>query len=98
MSQAKICGFATCAVICALLLTVGCAELAEETTKPGFEPEETTEVEVEREEATERSIEPEEIVKAEVEPEEHKPTSRTGRAQANGKADIEIHAPGLNNL
>jgi len=74
MSQAKICGFAASAVICALLLTVGCAELAEETTKPRIEPEETTEAKVEREEATERNIEPEEIVKAEVEPEEHKPT------------------------
>ncbi|MCH7557560.1 MAG: hypothetical protein IIB56_08905 [Planctomycetes bacterium] len=40
MSQAKICGFAASAVICALLLTVGCAELAEETTKPKVEPEE----------------------------------------------------------
>ncbi len=74
MSQVKICGFAASAVICALLLTVGCAELAEETTKPRFEPEETTKAKVEREEATERSIEPEEIVKAEVEPEEQQPT------------------------
>jgi len=40
MSQAKICGFAASVVICALLLTVGCAELAEETTKPKVEPEE----------------------------------------------------------
>ncbi len=40
MSQAKICGFVVSAVICALLLTVGCAELAEETTKPKVKPEE----------------------------------------------------------
>jgi len=76
MSQAKICGFAASAVICTLLLTVGCAELTEETTKPRFEPEETAKAEVEREEATERSIEPEEIVKAEVKPQEQQPTVR----------------------
>ncbi|MFZ2147921.1 MAG: DUF6263 family protein [Sedimentisphaerales bacterium] len=40
MSQAKIFGFAAGALIFALLLTLGCAELAEETTKPKVEPEE----------------------------------------------------------
>ena len=40
MSQTTICSFAASVVICALLLTVGCAELAEETTKPKVEPEE----------------------------------------------------------
>jgi len=40
MSQAKICSFAASTVIFALLLTVGCAELAEETTKPRVEAEE----------------------------------------------------------
>jgi len=84
MSQARICGFAACAVICVLLLTAGCVDSTRETataeiksqdtTQTWVEPEETTEAKVEREETTERNIEPEEVVKAEVEPEEQKPT------------------------
>jgi len=40
MGQAKIFGFAASAIIFTLLLTVGCAELAKESTKTRVEPEE----------------------------------------------------------
>ena len=64
MSQARICGFAACAVICVLLLTAGCGDSTRETATTKIKPQDTPQT----------WVEPEETTEAEVEPEEQKPT------------------------